>query len=476
VADNIAGRETSNRELQPVIVPPKDAFIDLDHVPALLIEMRREFDKSVAKGKDFVSTKQLGLALEKPNVTGGDAAVAAALYKINRDLQTGELSLDPPKNPLGLTSDQLTAFTDKALTAPKACLTNANESSVNVGVPDLWAGVQFVLAHKPESGRIMLSDIDKSLATTIGDTATKQSLNFFKEHYSEICKDASHSEDTGVSFADAENFARKYTTTCAPLWDMRNILYNHKTVVTEGVPTKLYSTADDPTASINHKGIEQSLGEDCYFESPFGSFADKHKDTILHMIKDNENGTFTVNFPNTAAKYTVSKPTEAERIIYNKGGTQGDWATVTEKAFGLWFNDKTKKGAVQASWEVPEEYASHPDLKTMSIELLSGGKTAKLTELDSMTEGQLQQSLTRDFTDNKAVAIGRARSNFERDELVDLAMGHDYEVVAYDPKGTDGGTVTVRNPWDGPDNTYSGQFEISLDQLKKSFYQIAEEQ
>ena len=469
------GPEKSRGAVLPEAQVPKDLFTDVSHVPALLTEMQHEFDKLKTKGQDFVTTKQLGAALEDPKNTGGDAAVVASLYRIDRDLRTGDLALDAKQNSQGLTFEQLADFANKVMKAPGACLTNANESSIDVGAPALWASVQFSLAHKPETGRIMLSDIDKSIATTFGDSATKKSLTFFKDHYQEICTLSSHSADIGVTFEDLQYFATKYKNDCTPLWDMRSNVLSHQTVVADGIPKSLYTNESNALESINRKGIAQGAADNCYFQSALGSVADEHKNTIVSMIKDNGNGTFTVNFPNTTQKYTVTKPTEAERIIYNRGAKGGDWSSVAEKAFGLWFNDKAKVGAVQAPGEVPQEYSSHPDYNTMVIKLLTGGNEPNYRELGSIPEDQLEKSLKQDFLEKKVVVAARMRSNLEQDELIDLPTNHSYEVVAYNPAGPEGGTLTICNPWAGADNTFDGEFEVSMQKFKQSFYYLSEE-
>jgi hypothetical protein len=50
--------------------------------------------------------------------------------------------------------------------------------------------------------------------------------------------------------------------------------------------------------------------------------------------------------------------------------------------------------------------------------------------------------------------------------------GHAYSIVGFDPKGPDGGTVTIRNPWGGTENTTGGTMNISLKQFRKNFSDV----
>ena len=182
-----------------------------------------------------------------------------------------------------------------------------------------------------------------------------------------------------------------------------------------------------------------------------------------------------MTIPGQTAHYTVTKPTEAERILFNKGAAAGDWPTVLEKAYGLWANDKEKKGAVQKNWEVPVDYSGHAGHTDIALALLTN-RPAPTLQLQDTPEEKVRQHLIDIKIDHRAVVANRARENFAADELVDLPMAHTYAIANYDPEGAGGGTVTIRNPWAGADGSYSGTFDMSLDQFMKSFKEMTEEE
>ncbi|HEY9791150.1 MAG TPA: hypothetical protein V6D22_12160 [Candidatus Obscuribacterales bacterium] len=62
---------------------------------------------------------------------------------------------------------------------------------------------------------------------------------------------------------------------------------------------QLYATPNDSAKSIGAYGINQGLIADCYFESTLASLAQQRPEAIKSMVKDNHDGTFTVNFPRT---------------------------------------------------------------------------------------------------------------------------------------------------------------------------------
>lgn len=137
---------------------------------------------------------------------------------------------------------------------------------------------------------------------------------------------------------------------------------------------RLYSDSSAPAKSIGAYGINQGMLGDCYFESVLGSFAAQQGKKLASMIKDNHDGTYTVNFPCTlnskmlistlvpkgssslqleaGISVRVEAPTDAEVQAFNrarweipswaklpqaikdqkKGPSVGYWAAVIEKA------------------------------------------------------------------------------------------------------------------------------------------------
>jgi Calpain family cysteine protease len=457
---------------------PSNNLTDWDHIEPLANDMNIAFerlDKQLDKRHiGVITNQQLADLLENSNLKGADAATAAALYKINQELQHGDIKIPMPANPQGLSSQELEQVIYKAEHARTDKLPPSDQSWDNVTAPELWAQTQFVLTHKDQkTGKITVPDIDKAIATTIGDTETKKSLNFFKQHYAEIAADGQRDANDGVTYQDLQNFARKYSSADDAFNALRNVIYFHSQVVNEKTPPNLYVTLD-PEQSVSHLGIEQGPEGDCYFEAPLASTADSHRSSIPKMIQANTDGTFTVTFSGQSYGYTVTKPTEAEHTLYNHGAIVGDWATTIEKAYGLYTNDASHHGLVQKKGEVPEEYSNHPGQANEALSTLTNKNVQSISMVAAGTN-YVKEHLIAAEREGRAVVVDRQPENFANDELVDLPMAHAYSVLHYDPSGPDGGTVTCRNPAGLADDTYSGIFKMPLNQFVKSFESIFEE-
>ncbi|HEY9685214.1 MAG TPA: hypothetical protein V6C86_26810 [Oculatellaceae cyanobacterium] len=454
--------------------PPANNLTDWDHIGPLVEDMNIAFRRLDRQHRGLVTNQQLAELMENQHLSGADAATAAALYKINKELQSGDIKIPVPANPNGLSSQELQQVIYKANHARPDAVPPADQSFENITVPDLWAEIQFTLTHKDaKTDKVTLADIDKSIATTIGDAETKKSLNFFKQHYAEIATGAQHGVDDGVTFQEVENFARKYSNANDAFYALRNIISNHSEVLDEKIPTRLYS-ASKPEQSISHLGVEQRLGADCYFESPLASTADLHKSWIAQMIKANSDGTMTVTFRGQSQSYTVSKPTEAERILFNKGAKAGDWGTVIEKAYGLWTQDPGRQGAVQKKDEVPEEYSNHAGYASVALSALTNSNVQPVA-MAAMGADYVKQHLLDAQRDGRVIVVDRQRGNFAADELVDLPTAHVYSVMNFEPTGANGGTVTLWNPYGRDVDDYGGTFKMPLNQFVKSFASMFEE-
>ena len=453
---------------------PSNNLTDWDHIEPLANDMNTAFERLDKKHAGLITNHQLADLLENSNLRGADAATAAALYKINQELQHGDIKIPMPANAKGLSSQELEQVIYKAEHARPDKLPPADQSWANVTAPELWTQTQFTLTHKDQkTGKITVPDIDRAIATTIGDVDTKKSLNFFKQHYAEIVADGQRDANDGVTFQDLQNFARKYSSADDAFNSLRSVIYFHSQVVNEKNPANLYVTLD-PEQSVSHRGIEQGLEGDCYFEAPLASTADSHKSSIPKMITANADGTFTVTFTGQSYGYTVTKPTEAEHTLYNKGAIVGDWATTIEKAYGLSTTDASHHGLVQKKGEVPEEYSNHPGHANEALSTLTNRDVPTINMAAAGTN-YVKEHLIAAERDGRAVVVDRQPENFVNDELVDLPMGHAYSVLHYDPSGPDGGTVTVRNPAGLTDDTYNGIFKMPLNQFVKSFESIFEE-
>jgi hypothetical protein len=95
----------------------------------------------------------------------------------------------------------------------------------------------------------------------------------------------------------------------------------------------LYADLNQPSASIRLEAIKQGQVGDCLFLAALGSLIAVRPQSILKLINQNENGTFTVIFPGAAdIPIVVAAPTSTELALYAKGSAFGMWAPLLEKA------------------------------------------------------------------------------------------------------------------------------------------------
>jgi hypothetical protein len=239
----------------------------------------------------------------------------------------------------------------------------------------------------------------------------------------------------------------------------------------------LFATKDNPLASITPDAIDQGTIGNCYFLAAVASVAKTNPESIRDMIKDNRDGTFTVTFPGAPDQpITVEAPSQAELGLYNHGSKHGIWASVVEKAYGKYCQSSILNRL--PNWEsgnTPAEGADGGGWLASSIELLTG----KQTDTDIVvlaSEADTARKLTEAFSSNqpRAVTCGIAKGVMEvfgaEGKTGDgFPTAHAYSIIGFDPAGPDGGTVTVRNPWGGPEGSTDGTMQISLRQFRDNF-------
>jgi hypothetical protein len=236
----------------------------------------------------------------------------------------------------------------------------------------------------------------------------------------------------------------------------------------------LYAT-QNPLDSINPSAIIQGYAGDCYFESPLAAVAATNPQLIANAIKDNHNGTYTVTFPgDTKHPVTVTAPTEAEMGLYNGGSANGEWATVMEKAYGQYL-ENTNPIDKLFNLNNPEGAASGGGFASSAMQLLTG-KEASTDQLIFHSQADVASKLEAAFSKNPPAAVaagigpdwfGLLSANTENG----FPRDHEYSILGYNPKGADGGTVTIRNPWGEGEGT-GGTIQVSLAEFMKNFSDI----
>ncbi len=227
----------------------------------------------------------------------------------------------------------------------------------------------------------------------------------------------------------------------------------------------LPKTASD----VDYKDLQQGQAGDCYFLAALASFAQRHPQKVVDMIKDNKNGTYDVKFADRTV--TIKAPSDAELGLYGSGK---GWMPIIEKGYAKYRDEKN-------ILDFSNDY-----------DLIGGGSTIVGRGIKELTgnsfdtdiikivpDDKMRQKLKNATDNNKLMTASINKHLFGKDSL-GLPDGHVYTVLGFDSK-TD--KVQIRNPWGqteakgpngGPrDGKDDGIFELSLAEFKQHFTQIA---
>jgi len=218
--------------------------------------------------------------------------------------------------------------------------------------------------------------------------------------------------------------------------------------------------------------MQQGSIGDCWFLAALGSAVAQDPQAVADMIAPNEDGTYTVTFPNGQSA-TVAAPTSAEIALYATSGGDGMWATLIERAFA-----RIQDPDVQPYTGVPQDDIDGGRLLPSGVNMFSANGSSNLDLMPLNDIGTTADRLAEAFGDGRVVTAG-IRSGLpilEPDGRREgLPMGHAYSVVAYDAQN---GFVTLRNPWGhdewtGPDGTQGadndGTFTLTLEEFDQLF-------
>jgi hypothetical protein len=205
-------------------------------------------------------------------------------------------------------------------------------------------------------------------------------------------------------------------------------------------------SAGKPDVSGDLANIKQGDAGDCYFLAALMTVAARSPETVLNMVHDNGDGTYTISFhskydgvPNPV-KVTVNgdlpyrrgKP--FENGIENIGGKNVSWAAIIEKGWAA-ANGNSYKGIDGTDLSDAQDHDVHNGLYAITgqdgIDRNPGGP------MTGVSFAQMQQ----DFT-NGLVTLGTSNSHGK------LVSDHSYALLDVN---SDNQTVVVGNPDGGQD-------------------------
>ena len=430
------------------------------------------FDQLDVNKDGVLSVRELSKAVQDPKYSGQDAQTIAALYQIAKSdlVVVGANSREEKglsKHEIGLMGKRIART-----------LEEIDQSVTALG----YLNKNFLSIDSNKDGFLSTDELRRKLWARKADGTSELSLTD-KENISWAIQnqkrlqqhfDDGRLEGTGISNNDIARTVYLMPRGGANGLYPISITERTQESQQQGVCLDLYLHPENPKQDVNPEAVGQGLIGDCYFLASLASVASSNPELIVKMITDNGNGTYTVTFPGDPKHpVTVDAPTEAEMGLFNKGGKEGTWACVLEKAYGRY----RQEVGDQSTSRPPQTGADGGGHPTDSLKLLTGDYFKYMSVTEDPNK-DIRKKLVDSFSNgnNEPIVAVISRGGFggSKETPDGFATRHAYTITNFDPSGPDGGTVYIRNPWGQASGT-GGNIAISYKQFCENFTHICAE-
>lgn len=237
---------------------------------------------------------------------------------------------------------------------------------------------------------------------------------------------------------------------------------NEKDIKTPEKPLPAFVHEANPTQDITpFVGKQGNIG-DCYVLTAISALAKSNPEAIRKMIVDNKNGTYSVLFPGEAP-IVVPQTTRAEQLAFNGPSREGTWVSVLEKAYGMLIERR------KCDFGIPQVALNPGGFEHEVLADFTGkmGESVLEPQLNKMTVPQLSARFASLTKASLPMCCSTSKENFDP-----IHADHAYSIIGFDPKGTDGGTLTLRNPWHNDGRRYGHLISISVKEFKNRFTRL----
>jgi hypothetical protein len=414
--------------------------------------------------------------MQDTSFQGQDAQVIAGLYKGREGLRNLDkdddpelnefvLMVRPPKEPKGVSRTDLLMYGQAQPKMREAF----NSSGHAVGF--FKDAERLKRVDSNQDGQLSRKELLEAGAAS-KDEGERRVLAYMTTNFDDIRGASTVFGSSTISQADMAAYHKGLHETAAgkAVSDVITGLSRTADVQKDSVSRKLYADSEEPLNSITPDAVRQQTVGNCYFEASLASLAQSRPQDIQKMIKDNEDGTYTVTFPGDPdSPVTVSAPTDGELGLYNKGTEHGVWANVMEKAFGQYRKDHSwiDKG----NRETPTDGSDGGGLTSEAMNLLTG-KSCGLKIVAIRTDSNLQQQIKEALNDSppRMVCGGTYGDDDTKTLETGYAGNHVYSIIGYREDENGNAFITVRNPWGGEGK--AGTSEMSMEDFRKTFIDI----
>ena len=204
---------------------------------------------------------------------------------------------------------------------------------------------------------------------------------------------------------------------------------------------QLYANAEDPIASITPEAIRQGRTGNCYFLAAVSALSACAPKTVIKMIAENSDGSYTVTFHGLPDEpICIDPPTVVELAVYARPTRNGIWPAVLEKAYGTYL-----RSTDFAPDAVAADNFHHNEPMSEVFRMLTG-QTGKFYFLSTVSHDQLAQTLTSAFIDKRLIVVVAPNSTWSRNTQTTASCrpGMPTAIIGWDAETE---TVTMNNPW-----------------------------
>ncbi|MEZ4538331.1 MAG: C2 family cysteine protease [Cyanobacteriota/Melainabacteria group bacterium] len=403
-----------------------------------------------------ISVSELARAVEDGDFKGQDAQMLAGLYNSREKIYKNSYDLPFPwTDQGGITMKDISLVGDEIIPKGFAGLSDVEKN--------------FDQIDKNKDGYMSRRELEKAGI----DGAT---LQYIEKEYDEIQGTKLDGFWSGISRADIAEYREDQKKAYE---EADEALVWGGLVNTHNTQLRLESFGIDEDTKFNfdftYDRIQQSDAGSCYLISVLASAARNSPDTLENLIKDNENGTYTVTFPGDRENpVTVKAPTEAELGLFRHSRTPNRnqmWVPIMEKAYGEWRLEHGDMRERRLSEKEKLAYdAAGQGGYIDTVTRLVTGVEPEVTKLKRSSGPALEARFEKAFASGNQLNMTITTQATDSGQTPSGYFGkHAYSILDYDGERDGGASILLRNPWGEGTNSPRGEFWVKVDDLYKDF-------
>lgn len=402
---------------------------------------------------DSFSKRNMARAVRDPNIVGVESEVLAALYGTYFHFHGYSNSTF---NRESINRGDLRAINDDVPRASQAYKEQVRVENYLGRIPEFY-----------RNDMALQKDYFESELKRTTDDADKETLNLILNNFDKVAiqyRRPSGPPSLGISLSEVQSYTatmagRKATTAFVFMDELERSVQADL-----ANPRSLYGT-EMARESIVPQAVRPAVYPDnmASFYAGLVAMAKQHPEQIEKMIKANDDGSFNVKFPGLSRTIKVAAPTETELALFDRTTSHGYWPAVLDKAYGQYL-----QSGIFGSWQRTPQEAVDKNSEAKDVMQVLTGKKPWYCSTKYGAEPLIGQLIALGVSQNASMIATAPRAWLTGDGT--RIEGGTQAIVGYDPKGSDGGTVTLMHPFDTTKTT-----TISLLRFKNVFKQIVVE-